>query len=407
LNREINIQFSDKASKKVSFTKTREFFEFINKEIKFWESQRIKIKEKQNTTHPVFNFFDVFGQNISTLKEWSEKIGSWSDEELNSQIKSFGAIASRHFSSTWLWSGHPYTAAFIECQSEHGTNTATAFLNYVTTKNIDHIGNHDYFLGIMFGYEFLNQDSDIVKRRSSEKKSLGHLRNQLEETNKQLFTEVEEFKECFSTWDSSSRENWNEWLIKSADEHSEQQEAYKNELIDYEEAYKIRITQLENLYEEKLRLEKPAKYWKDAARSFGIHGGLWSLALLASVLLGIVYFSGFYTDWLKGQEIAAKLNTVQGIVISGTVLATYAFLVRTLSKLTFSSFHLMRDAQEREQLTYLYLSLINENKIDEISRDIVLQALFSRSETGLLVNESGPTMPGISEVLRAASRAKS
>lgn len=53
----------------------------------------------------------------------------------------------------------------------------------------------------------------------------------------------------------------------------------------------------------------------------------------------------------------------------------------------------MRDAEEREQLTYLYLSLTHESEIDKESRDIVLQALFSRSETGLLSQEQGPKMP--------------
>ena len=89
------------------------------------------------------------------------------------------------------------------------------------------------------------------------------------------------------------------------------------------------------------------------------------------------------------------MNTVQGIVIFATLLAVYGILIRVLSRLTFSAFHLMRDAEEREQLTYLYLSLINEKKIDEKSRDIILQALFSRSETGLLSGESAPTMPGV------------
>ena len=115
---------------------------------------------------------------------------------------------------------------------------------------------------------------------------------------------------------------------------------------------------------------------------------------------GIDYFSDFFTTWLKGKETAIQLNTIQGVVIFGTVLALYAFLIKSLSRLTFSSFHLMRDAQEREQLTYLYLALVNDKKIDESSRDIVLQALFARSETGLLAKDHGPTMPGIVDLLK-------
>lgn len=60
---------------------------------------------------------------------------------------------------------------------------------------------------------------------------------------------------------------------------------------------------------------------------------------------------------------------------------------------------------KREQLTYLYLSLTNESVIDEKSREIVLQALFSRTETGLLNNEHGPTMPG-ADILQAALKGR-
>lgn len=147
-----------------------------------------------------------------------------------------------------------------------------------------------------------------------------------------------------------------------------------------------------------------SKYWKKSARKYGVQGGLWSLALLASVLLGIYYFSDFFTTWLKGKEIGVELNTIQGVILFGSVVAIYAFMVKVLSRLTFSSFYLMRDAEEREQLTYLYLALNNGKNIDEKSRDIVLQALFSRTETSLLTKESGPTMPVISEMLKSSGR---
>lgn len=69
-----------------------------------------------------------------------------------------------------------------------------------------------------------------------------------------------------------------------------------------------------------------------------------------------------------------------------------------LSRLAFSSFHLQRDAEERQQLTYVYLALSNETHADEESGKIILQALFSRAETGLLASESEPTMPGLDGV---------
>ena len=165
---------------------------------------------------------------------------------------------------------------------------------------------------------------------------------------------------------------------------------------------KAKIQELENFYGEKLRMAKPAEYWKKSANKFSWHGYIWTAFLIVSLATGIYCLYEFYTSWYEAKEtMKLQLDTVQGVVIFGTLLAVYGILIRVLSRLAFSAFHLMRDAEEREQLTYLYLSLINEKKIDEKSRDIILQALFSRSETGLLTGESAPTMPsvGMSEVI--------
>ena len=107
--------------------------------------------------------------------------------------------------------------------------------------------------------------------------------------------------------------------------------------------------------------------------------------------------------WFSSDPNANITYNIPRMGIVVFILAIYTYLVRLIAKLAFSALHLMRDAQEREQLTYVYLSLINEKGIDEKSRDIVLQSLFSRTETGLLANENGPTMP-LSDVLQAMKK---
>ena len=404
--RKINIQFSDITNKSFKFEGLRELVKFLKSEVEFWEEQRTSVGDKRRQIHGALAFYSTFEGAINTIESWSTEIESWDDSQLMQQIANLNQRSLSHASSSWLWSSHPFVQPFIECHREYDIAAAEAFLNYVIKKQTGNLNTYSTFLGAMLGYEFVNQDSDLVKRRNGEKRSLVHLRNQLEETTKNLTGEVEKFKDSFNSWEIESREGWSDWLNQSEKEHDTQQAEHKDEFIAFMDGCRTRISDLENTYQEKLRLEKPAKYWKDAARKFGIQGGLWSLTLLASVLLGIVYFSDFFADWLTGQHLSIQINTVQGIVIFGTVLAIYAFMVKTLSRLTFSSFHLMRDAEEREQLTYLYLSLINDKKIDESSRDIVLQALFSRSETGLLVAESGPTMPGAGEIMKAFTKLK-
>ena len=62
-------------------------------------------------------------------------------------------------------------------------------------------------------------------------------------------------------------------------------------------------------------------------------------------------------------------------------------------KPSFTNMLSASDAQERHQLTYQYLSLLQANAIEEKDREIILQSLFSRADTGLLKGDSSPTMP--------------
>ena len=59
----------------------------------------------------------------------------------------------------------------------------------------------------------------------------------------------------------------------------------------------------------------------------------------------------------------------------------------------FSSYHLARDAEERHTLTFFYLALTKDTEVKDDDRKLILQSLFSRSDTGLLKEDSSPTMP--------------
>ena len=58
-----------------------------------------------------------------------------------------------------------------------------------------------------------------------------------------------------------------------------------------------------------------------------------------------------------------------------------------------SSFHLARDAEERHTLTFFYLALLKDTEVKDKDRELILQSLFSRADTGLLKEDSSPTMP--------------
>ena len=210
--------------------------------------------------------------------------------------------------------------------------------------------------------------------------------------------EFENIKEWFVNWGKETKSTWGALLEKSSGELSEQQANQRKEFKTLIEGIKSEHESLKKTYHEQLLLESSVTHWDTAVKDYKNHGIWWACLLILSLVAGTAGFLIILNTWLKSPAIGIQLYTIQGIILFGAGLTAYAFLVRTLSRLTFSSFHLMRDAQERKLLTYIYLSLTKDNKIDESSRDIVLQALFSRTETGLLAGDSSPTMPSLGDI---------
>ena len=113
-----------------------------------------------------------------------------------------------------------------------------------------------------------------------------------------------------------------------------------------------------------------------------------------AILLGAILIVApdyIFKQVFNGNEV----TIVRWSLIFIAFLALMAFAIRAVNKIMFSSLHLSRDAEERHALTFVYLSLLNEQgtSMDSEDRKLILQSLFSRSETGLLKEDSGPTMP--------------
>lgn len=399
MNRQVNVTFVDATKKSFTFKTLRSLKEFCIQERDFWKGKSEALTKKSGSLATYFGKANSFQSMVSRIEDWESKGDSLDENTFQQEVRTL--IAQTFNNNHYLWSGHPFIENAIDCQNTYGQNAADAFLTLLINGNISgSLNNKDSFYGTMIGYEFLMQNSDIVKRRNGEKVSLGHLRNQLADAKVELFEEIGEFKSEREQWDLESRSSAKK-LYKTAKNLGARQLRKQDKLFDENlHTWSSTITELEKTYEEKLKLSKPADYWKRSARKYGIQGGLWSIGIVFLVVVGLVYFREFFLAWLGGYKIGIDLNTLQGIIILSSLAAIYIYLLRILSKLAFSSFHLMRDSEEREQLTYLYLSLSKESELGDNSRDIVLQALFSRTDTGLLAHDSGPSMPMASEALK-------
>lgn len=345
------------------------------------------------------------------------RFNDFDDPKLNQVILNLQRSHLAHSSSHWLWSGHDFTPKFIEVLENNSSEASDSFLSYLVKGQLQNLAQRRYLEGAILAYEFHHQNSDLTKRRKSERATISKLRDDLENANQELITETNATKDEFYEWYQSARDNYSGW--KTDLEHRSKRlydvnkylaerkgASYDRAVTNQFKTWSERFEELEHTFKEKIRLEKPAEYWRKTADKLRLQGVVLTLFTVLIAVLGIWGVMDLFVKWLLKEEQIINLASIQGAVLFASLAAIYAFVVRVLSRLAFSSFHLMRDAEEREQLTYLYLSLSEDAEVDKESRNIVLQALFSRSETGLLGQDSGPTMPGAGDLLKGFSKSK-
>lgn len=391
---EVNFHLVDCSDKIIEFTSYNSVVNFFENEIGFWEEKKGIVPSGKAANSKYINYSSKLRSALGSMMSWDD-IYDLPSSDVNQRLNALKNATLKDAAVSWIWSGHGYANKYVECLQHYGPTRANSFVEFIVNKSFSTINNAEILKGYLFGYEFLYQDSDIPSRREAEEKSLNLLRDEFFEQKEQMFLEKEKIKNEIHESDQFFTDKFTRsyhaqrrlFNIKSNKRNAD----FNKEMDQWRE----KIAILENTYQEKLKLKKPAEYWSSASKRYGIESLFGIVAFISINIFALMYFKEFFFAWLKDEPVALGLSSLQGAVIFGSLAAIYAYMIRMLAKLTFSSLHLMRDTKEREHLTYLYLSLSHEAEVDDKSREIVLQALFSRSDSGLLGQDSGVTMPGV------------
>ena len=283
----------------------------------------------------------------------------------------------------------PQTDFLIDLNKEFPNYVSGAYHYILGSYNFN---THDNFTGGLLAYEFeLKDHTSLTQRRGKEKASISKIKNDLREQLNESEIQLTEHL-------TNANQEYKEYIKKIDGFKAEKEDIFNNWFEGTEDVIGARkkVSALENTYEEQLRLKKPAEYWNKRATTLKSEGwksihwliGLVVFACITLYLLLWLTPEGMLLSFVKGSAQAIKWS-----VVYVTFISFLAYGIRALHKVAFSSFHLARDAEEREQLTYVYLALIKDNAIDEKDKNLILQSLFSRADTGLLKDDSGPTMP--------------
>lgn len=171
-------------------------------------------------------------------------------------------------------------------------------------------------------------------------------------------------------------------------------------------SYEKTMEDIELTFRERLKLKKPAQTWEITENEYKKKAGFWVVmsVLTAVIIIGVLILVLSQLPHLFSAN-SHWLDIFKNSAIFTIVLSICVYILRFFVKLSTSSFHLSRDAKERHNLAYVYLALIQEGAVSDEERTIVLNALFSRADTGLLKGDSSPTMPAnMNDVIKGLTK---
>jgi len=385
-------------------------FKFFKEQDEIWKQKLLEVPGNHfsNST----SFFNTAYTHI--IKFFNDFIRNSSYSEIDLQ-NNFNSYDRSYFTpNQYVFLADSSEVDFLLQMLAINVERFTGAYRYFTNQSMNY-GSRNAVDGYILAYEFTNRENSVLfNRRESEKRYVNEIRNKLQniESNYQnevisLVKKVEDdykfnvevqndtlaqSRETLSKWLKHNRSNFSNFLGKTDTDFTE--------LLDNSKAD---ITSLKNQYGELLKLKEPVTYWKGRAVELNKKANniLWIIVSLSVFIALLVYLLLWFTpegllDSLFGGD---KTKAIRWSFVFVIFISIFFVVIRALLKYMFSNFHLARDAEEREKLTYLFISLRDNSEVSEEEKKIVFQALFSRSDTGLLKEDSSPAMPGISQYI--------
>lgn len=134
-------------------------------------------------------------------------------------------------------------------------------------------------------------------------------------------------------------------------------------------------------------MKQESEKYKTSARN-------WSIATvgLTIVLLLLLYLildpEITFTKKLITINFFSNQMPVYSSVIIFSMVGLVIYIIRLFIKMAVSSKHLSEEYHQKYSLTYFYLSLLFEGKLEQRQADVILATLFTKADTGLLKNDT-------------------
>ena len=263
-------------------------------------------------------------------------------------------------------------------------NSPSNFTSYINSSDKQLVAMH-YLL-----FKTNHHSTTKLSRNLTIAKLYQEMQNNLSASLSEITSEKDDFvsfmneeKQTFETWYKTACE-------KTEQLHSESNSEYQAFLDES----KASIEQIKKTYHDELKLKDPAEFMKTESENYKKSAKNWSLATvgLTIVLLLLLYLildpQITFTKQLITINFFSNEMPIYSSVIIFSMIALVIYIIRLFIKMAVSSKHLSEEYYQKYSLTYFYLSLLFDGKLEQKQADVILATLFTKADTGLLKNDS-------------------
>ena len=175
-----------------------------------------------------------------------------------------------------------------------------------------------------------------------------------------------------------------EWEKQTEEDRSKQTQRFD----EFLEKNQTDVDEFKKRIKAEIALKGPVTYWQEKASDHTVKSWWFGgFTIFAFIVVGTAIFATieYFAPDLTLDHI--KLRHIGLLAIGATV---GVWLIRILVRNYLSHVHLSHDASERVAMMKTYLALLEEGKLEDKHRNLVLQALFRPASTGIVKDDAAP-----------------
>lgn len=400
-----------------SFQTCDELMMFLKNEMEYWKKYEEYFRNNdfsfsqwyENCCRSVSEIFEIIQDKESLPDTFLEQVQTiFKQNKINIKFNPNGSVMTLTNSEV-MYSTNIFPEAISYAYRIFYTSNKIAYKKFIEicynntlfSRYLNSSNNDEHEAAIRFlGFKITENEYELPNQQNKEKiidisNAANNLTHVLLEKQKDINEFLDVYQKRLNTQYEDTKADFDNFIQTSNDWYNE---AVKN------------VNSLEEIHRQKVALSEPVKHWETQAKKRLLSFWLWLSATimicvgLISFVINLLSTMLYQIENIHNVVEVTPLYSITQYFIFVAIITFLVYIIRIFVKITMAEKHIYTEFSQKAAFTFFYLSLLKEenNAITKEERPIVISALFSKIDTGLIKNgaKSSETDAGLWATLK-------